>query len=794
MRANVTRLSTFLSAASAAALIATGAAAQVEPNEQDSEPAPQTAFPDEDSNVIIVTATRRAENVQDIPIAVTAISPQELERQGVVNIQQLQQIAPSFSVTNAQIASGSNVLRIRGIGTTSNNIGFESAVGIFIDGAYQSRPGVALSEFVDVERVEVLRGPQGTLFGRNTSAGALNITTNRPDTGELSAYANASYGNFDLFSVQGAVNIPIIEDVLATRITGAYRERDGFISITTGGDTNELDQFIVRGQLGYEGNSGLTVRLIGEYSEINGSCCGALELLETPLEAAGAFAAVGLPADGGVDQDFTGIAALDDRDASINFAPNTDIDNYGITGEISFPITDDIEVIYIGSYRDFESLESYDSDFTTLDIVDVDFLNTSIETQTHELRFQGEAFDDRLVWVLGGYYFDEDIETVATLGLGADYGPLIGALLFGPTGGAFGPDPLTLLSGADPTGAFATNQFTQNSESYSIFANATYEIIDGLEFTGGIRYSDETKDGAFVQLDADSPSCAGILANAPGLAAGPVGPLLPTLIGTACFPFTAPADLPGAGLPVAEGGLPTPATFDVPFDDDEVIWTAKLSYEFDAPITVYTSFTHGFKSGGINLDSTAAIDGADPTFLSEEVDAFEIGLKAQFLDDKVTTNIAFFHEDFNNFQVLEFTGLAFETFNVPEALATGVEIEALARPTPDLVFNLGFTYVDARYPSDCAPPDGPINAVNLCGERLTNAPELTVIAGGTYTKEITNYLKGFFNAQVRTVSEERTSTQATFLDSDELLPFDIQTANTKINLSAGIGAIDDRWS
>ena len=124
-------------------------------------------------NVIIVTATRRAQDVQDIPIAVTAVSPAQLEAQGVDNIQEVTSVAPSFSSSQAQIASGSVVLRIRGVGTTSNNIGFESATGIFIDGAYQSRPGVALNEFVDIERVEVLRGPQGTLFGRNTSAGAL---------------------------------------------------------------------------------------------------------------------------------------------------------------------------------------------------------------------------------------------------------------------------------------------------------------------------------------------------------------------------------------------------------------------------------------------------------------------------------------------------------------------------------------------------------------------------------------------------------------------------------------------
>ncbi|ABC62839.1 TonB-dependent receptor [Erythrobacter litoralis HTCC2594] len=168
-----------------------------------------TGDPPPDDDIIVVTATRRAEDVQDIPLAVTAVSPAQLERQGVVNVQDITSVSPSFSTSNAQLASGSVVLRIRGVGTTSNNIGFESAVGIFIDGAYQSRPGVALSEFVDVERVEVLRGPQGTLFGRNTSAGALNITNRRPDLSEFGGFANATYGNRDLISVQGAVNVPV---------------------------------------------------------------------------------------------------------------------------------------------------------------------------------------------------------------------------------------------------------------------------------------------------------------------------------------------------------------------------------------------------------------------------------------------------------------------------------------------------------------------------------------------------------------------------------------------------------
>ncbi|MEE4289138.1 MAG: TonB-dependent receptor plug domain-containing protein, partial [Erythrobacter sp.] len=212
--------------------------------------------PEQRGDVIIVTATRRAQDVQDIPIAVTAISPQSLEQQRVVNIQQIAALAPSFTASQAQLASGSVVLRVRGIGTTSNNIGFESAVGIFVDGAYQSRPGVALSEFVDVERVEVLRGPQGTLFGRNTSAGALNITNVRPDVSEFGGFVNAEYGTFDEVSLQGAINVPLVQDTLGLRVTGAFRQRDGFLDVADRngniiGDTNDADQWLVRTQLGW---------------------------------------------------------------------------------------------------------------------------------------------------------------------------------------------------------------------------------------------------------------------------------------------------------------------------------------------------------------------------------------------------------------------------------------------------------------------------------------------------------------------------------------------------------------
>lgn len=756
-----------------------------------------------DDNVIIVTATRRAQDVQDIPLAVTAVAAETLERQGVVNVQEITQVAPSFSTSNAQTASGSVVLRIRGVGTTSNNIGFESAVGIFIDGAYQSRPGVALSEFVDVERVEVLRGPQGTLFGRNTSAGALNITNNRPDLNEFGGFANATYGNRNLISVQGAINAPIVQDTLAFRLTGAYRERDGYVTVVDAsgneiGESNGADQFLVRGQLGFETEGGIRGRIIGDYTESKAPFGAALEVLQSPVETAGLFNLVGLGPRGGMagpivatnrfDQT-TAEAAADARIATANFAPTTEVDQWGITGEIEFPLGENADVIYIGSYREYNAFEAYDSDFSGIDVFNVTGNVTEIETMTHELRVQGDAWDGRFEWLVGAYYSNEDIAQAVSFELGEDYGELIGALLFAPTGGALGANPLTVFSGGiDPAGTTNTNLYSQDSTSWSVFTHNTLEVVDGLRLTVGLRYSDESKDGAFAQGNNNNALCPAIL-GAIGAGAVPA-PLINTIFGTGCFAFTAPADLPAAAV------FPLPRTFSDSFEDNELIYTGKIGYEFDIPVNVYASFTHGYKSGGFNLDSTAAAGGADPRFASEEVDAYEVGVKARALDGDLTLNVAGFHEEFTDFQVLEFTGAQFTTFNVPRALTSGVEIETVWRPSGNLTFNGGLTVMDARYPDDCAGDQTAANVVALCGNSLTNAPDIVAIAGATYERELGSYLDFFVTGQVRFEDDRRTSTQAvdpSNLANPTLVPFDVQDSNAKINLRAGIGAQDDSW-
>ncbi len=802
-----------------------------------------------DDNVIIVTATKRAQDVQDIPLAVTAVSPEQLESQGVVNVTNITQVSPSFSTSQAQNSSGTVVLRIRGVGTTSNNIGFESAVGIFVDGAYQSRPGVALSEFVDVERVEVLRGPQGTLFGRNTSAGALNITNKRPDLSEFGGFVNASYGNYDHISLQGAVNVPISQDTVALRVTGAYRERDGFIDLVDENgnkfdEGNDVDQWLVRGQIGWETDSGFRGRIIGDYSKSEGVCCSAVELLQSGIETAGLFGLVGLGPRGGMagpdvaTNPFdvsTAEKAADNRIATVDRSHVSDTDNWGFVAELEYPISDTIDIFYVGSYREYESTEGYDSDFSALDVFNIEpDGGTQIDTMTHELRLQGEAWGGRINWMVGGYYSDEEIDQTVVATLGQDYGELAGATFVAATAGITPPaglfysaaanglvldpaNPLTFLSGGfDPAGASSTNRYTQDSTSWSIFTHNSIELVDNLELTLGLRWSDESKDGAFDQLAVNNNTCLGFLQNgianlgtvagAAGVPAAAipdtVGALASTAFVFSCFPFVAPA-IGNDQIP-----LPLPRTFDGKFKDDELIYTAKLGYDF-GNVNAYASFTHGYKSGGFNLDTTAAAGGLDPRFASEEVDAYEVGMKGRFLDDAVTMNLALFYEEFSDFQVLEFTGAQFQTFNVPKAESKGFELETQIRPTYGLTINAGVTYVDASYPGDCGDADDAVRVQTLCGQPLTNAPEWVTILGATYRGEIGSNLGFFLNGQMRTESDRRTSTQAIAVPNAAAiaaaggvdaaiaaappLPFDYQDGTMKVNLRAGVGDIDERW-
>ena len=766
---------------------------------------------------IIVTATKRNESLQEVPIAITAISADALEKAGVKDLRDLSTVAASFNLNSSQTESQGSTLRIRGVGTTGNNIGLESAVGVFLDGVYLSRPGVALGDLLDVEQIEVLRGPQGTLFGRNTSAGALNIRTRKPNTQEHEFFANATGGNFDAINIQAGASGPLLEDRLAYRLSGAWREQDGFLESSTGAESRNRDRVLLRGQLQWDISDAADLRIIADYSDVDENCCDAIILQESPAVALGSFAAAGLPADGGV-QNF-GFDALESFDSNASEFANP-FEQWGVSAELNWALNDNVTLTYIGSYRDFRADSIQDSDFVHLNVFTVEPSAAQgfgsfddIETTTHELRFAGDS--KRLTWLIGGYFSDENIQEQQGLGLGTDFttntdanltnfalaalvgpgGPanaLAGVPL--PTGGTFGdvlaaPNvALALAGGADFNGAFAQNNFTQDGQSWSIFTHNSLHLTDRLDLVVGLRWTDEDKDGQFEQFAASNDACLNTLANVGALTEAAAGsPLEPVVSGGialygafGCFPFATPAD---TGIPIL------PVEFADAFKDEELVWTVKGVYDITEHINTYVSFTHGFKAGGFNLDSTAAVGGADPSFNSEVVDAWEIGIKSEWFDRRLRANLSWFDYDIEDFQVLEFTGVQFVTFNVPTAVTQGIDLELSGTPLPGLNFSIAYTYSDARYPDSCDgnDPNAPANVSGLCGAQLTNAPLNVLTAQAGYEGYINESMIYFLNANLRYEDERRTSTAPG-------LALDFQESNTKVNARVGLAHPSGLWA
>lgn len=718
------------------------------------------ANPDE----IVVTATLRSQNLQDIPIAVTALSQETFERQGVLDIKLISSVAPSISVYSTQTETQGTSIRIRGVGTTGNNTGLESSVGVFIDGVYLSRPGVALGDLTDIERIEILRGPQGTLFGRNTSAGAVTITTRQPNLSEFEGFANASYGNYDLVNVQGGVSVPIARDLAALRISGSYRNRDGFLRSSTGAENNDRNRWMLRGQLLIEPTSNMSVRIIGDYSDIDEKCCDGVVVRETEL--APFFAANGLPNDGVAN---FGFGAL--RDLSSNSEQFFNgAEQWGVSGDVRWDLGD-VKLTYIGSYREFDSFSVAESDFVSLQL----FTNGAggvasvpgipqtgdlIKTFTQELRLQGSAFGGVLDWLVGAYYSDEDIVSDQTYSLGRDFQAAASAFNFGPLTaspppGGTGPNPAfaftALGNGGVPVnaaGTFSINRFLQDARSYSFFTHNIINLTDSLSLTLGARYVNERKVASFDQLGGSGAACQatvnGALTGAIPAAFG--GPL----VGINCFglaapvTITAPASL-GGGL--ASNFLPLVREWADTFKDDELTYTIQLAYKPNSDLLFYGGFSHGFKSGGFNLDPTAALlvnssavlttraapVFADPRFRSEGVDAYELGFKGTF--GRINANLALFQMNITDYQVLDFTGVQFQTFNVAAGRSRGAELEVSGQLHRYISGNFSVSYTDANYARDCAkgiPAATRPTVERICGLDFTNAPEWTGVAGLTY--------------------------------------------------------------
>ncbi|TVV75812.1 TonB-dependent receptor [Sphingomonas solaris] len=670
-----------------------------------------------DNGDIIVTATRRNEALSDVPIAVSAVSGDTLTRSGATDIRALNQLSPSLLVSSTTSDAGGAVARIRGIGTVGDNPGLESSVALFIDGVYRSRTGVGLTELGAIDRIEVLRGPQGTLFGRNASAGLISVITAKPSYEEAGT-AELSYGNYDYWRGQLGLTGAIVPGKIAYRLDGVYVKRDGFLkegpySGSTGRRFNDRDRYIVRGQLLFEPTEALSFRLIGDYSRKNEECCAGVYLptRDVSRNASGQLV-TGPSSTAAVLRSLGGF--INDRpyDRRASVSPGRsyrqDVEDYGLSGEVNYDLGG-AALTSITAYRNNDYTRGQDADFSSVDLLyrpddGRDFIR--FRTFTQELRLQGEAFAGKLDWLVGGYYASEKLDVRSALSFGKDFDSYITRQVQLGGGGAQFPGfsnlrgflSAGLAQGGLPTALIGQiaplvpniatysntgqdDRYRQRSRNFAFFTHNVIHVTDTLSLTLGARYTNERKTlnanftstvpagNATAQLGNAIVALRTLAANAPATAAGAALRAGATQAANGITAL-APASALYGVLTGFNGTLPERRR-----KEDEWTGTAVLSWKPTPDLLTYASYSKGYKAGGFNLDrsvlSLTAPDLNQLEFQSEKVDAYELG--AKFNGRGFDLNVALFQQEFKNFQLNNFQGVNFivENINGCTALAGG---------------------------------------------------------------------------------------------------------------------------
>lgn len=590
---------------------------------------------------VVVTAQKREQNLQDVPVAVTAFNSDMLEQSGVKDMFDLSTNAPSLIVSQSQ-TSTTTTFTIRGIFTSSQNFGLEPSVGLYVDGVYRARQGSMINNLVDVASVEVLRGPQGTLFGRNTPAGAVTMTTVEADF-DGSGFIEGTAGDLSLLGLSGAKSFTLIEDELAMRATGFYMERDGFLDILNGEDEviGDRDRWGARLQLLYTPNDDLTIRAIGDYSEVDEICCAAGSWKNN-------FVADSNPGKTGTDANIVALGGhvIDEDDfydgkVAMAKPPESANEDRGISVQVDW-LTDAFLFTSITAYREHDSYD--DSDIIFSDLEGAIRINDAEQTQfTQEFRISDST--DNFGYVAGLYYYEQTLDNERDTIAGEYLSGIVGV-------------PSNAFIGG--TGSHSTNE--QEHTSYAVFGQMDYNLTDDLILTGGLRWTYEDKQATNTYTD-DAP---------------PVfSPLLPNWGFYLFPPFTPTPDL------------------DEDFDDDQITGTIKLSWFLDEQTMLYASYGTGYKSGGVNGDRISPV--FDPVFDAENSESFELGMKAEFPDQALRLNVALHMTDTDDLQTSSFQGGGFILSNAGTAETYGGEIDLFWLPAENTTLTFAYAYNHGEY-------------------------------------------------------------------------------------------------
>ena len=634
---------------------------------QDS-PAGTSADEDESGgNTILVTARRREESLQETPVAISAFSAETLENRQIQQTQDLERITPSLQFKPAGQLSGNSsasVAFIRGVGQLDPTAAVDPGVGVYVDEVYVGRAVGSTIEFGDIASVEVLRGPQGTLFGRNTIGGAILVRTREPEFGEFSGRARVRAGSDDLIEGFAALNLPLGETA-AARVSAGFRKRDGYVIRTFDGlDLGNEDVLTLNGAFRWEPSSRFELQLRADYTnrDENGAPFTFAGINETAPVAAIVSVAAGCP---GATIPFAplvpgdprfgapSVPMIDDPRCANDFQARGDFRNggtaavlseseiWGVSGTARYELTDSLTLKSITAYRSTESRGIRDADNTPFVMITTDVGGES-DQFSQELQLQYER--GIVSAILGGYYFDEDTFERATVPLAFPPSPpVIGSMLAG------GPGSRDLqLSNLE-------------TRSLAAFGEVSVEVLDGLELSGGLRYTEDRKtyQGTVLNL----------------------------------FPASQPDPSPLPTLAIPEGG--PLFIFSRPYRDkfSALTGSASVRYEFTDWLNGYASYSTSFKSGGFNTRYNAPPPGNVPVPFDEEtVESFELGAKMDFGD--ATLNLAAFRANYDDIQLIFRQGVVPLLFNAGEARIQGFEAELGYHPRGGLSFDAGISILD----------------------------------------------------------------------------------------------------
>ncbi|WP_300556859.1 TonB-dependent receptor [Maricaulis sp.] len=691
---------------------------------------------------ITVTSQKREQTLQEVPIAVSVVQAETLENAQIVDAIDLQSVVPSLRVSQLERSSNATFI-IRGQGNGANNPGIEPSVAVYIDGVFRSRAGTALSDLNGIERIEVLRGPQSTLFGKNATAGVVSIITESPQF-EFGGTAEITLGNYNSIITRGSVTGPL-SDNLAFSLSGSVNQRDGYYeNLGPAGDFNNRDRWSLRGQLLYTPSDTFSLRVIADHDEIEEACCGTDRLLDGPAG----------PVLRGLLGGQTSAGAGFNYEIATDFANENRIENSGISAQADWSLSDTLSLSSITSYRMYEDFIDYEGDFTTLELLGANVRGLDVDTFSQEFRLTGE-WGDRAFFLLGAYYSTEDMTVDDSRLYGSDTRAYVDIL----TGGALGG--LEAATGFAPGSFFADGGGTtftaeQSDEQFQIFSQVDFNLTDRLVFTAGLAYFESEKEVDFLNVVRTNPfsdlnlveiglgsflASAGVNPNDP-VQVGAFAAAQPAVFGAfvnASSTFNAVGLANGGvlvggvvvdpltGLPLANPlldffalglqplGALTPfpnSVEDGRTSDSDTPYTVRLAFDATDRTNIYGSFSRGFKASSWNLTPDTRPNSSDiaalraagelaadnalgaPTIVNT-AEALGVAGNQRFARPEITEtfeigfktrfdfgslDVAYFDQTVTDFQSSVFQGAGFAVINAGEQSATGLEFDAVIAP------------------------------------------------------------------------------------------------------------------